>query len=162
MKKRLLLFAIILIGYYSKAQSTDHLISDLHLLLTSAKTNFETQTGDKYKDDSNSKTVYYYSKMSTEGAKSIIIKMPDKNTFNYSYAIIYDIRAAGAVDKVLPVVMAYTEEFELMSKSGNYTVEQNEETNLTKIMDKKGNIVLEYIWNIEFVSLYIYSSPKTS
>lgn len=157
MKKLLLLSAFLLVTTFTKAQSADQAIADLHSLLNSARTNFASDIAAKFGEDAESKTDYYNTKRAAVGAKSIIMKMPDNK---YTYAMIYDIRAEGALDKVLPIVTAYTAEIESMVKSGKYIKTKTEDGNDTTVKDKKGNTVLEFSWNIEFVNIYISGLAK--
>lgn len=156
MKNLLFFFATLFSGFLLHAQSTVNLVADMHSLLVSAETNFADQVGTVLMEDAETKTIYYHSKKPVEAAKTIIVKQPSGSAFTYSYEIIYDIRASGALNKVLPVLTAYTEELDAMEKSGKYTIEANESGSIKKLIDKKGRTVMNISWDLEFVNIYFF------
>ena len=162
MKKTLIILLITLAIVNAKAQSTEHLISDLHILLSSAKTNFIDDMGEKYNENAASKTEYYNTKYATSGAKSLISKKLTDNTYTYIYAILYDTKGADAALKMMPVTDAYIDELNVMVQSGNYTgrdYKDEDGFDVTEINDKAGKHILDYFSNKEHQNIYIYGVP---
>ena len=159
MKKIIVILLITLTIIKIKAQTTDHLISDLRVLISSAKTNFADDMGEKLSENTASKTVFYNTKYATSGAKSLISKKLTGNTYTYIYAILYDLKDADAVSRMIPVTDAYIDELNVMVQSGNYAgrdYKDEDGYDVTEINDKAGNHILDYFSNKEHQNIYIY------
>ncbi len=149
--------AILCTAYISsKAQSGEQVAEDIRLLLASAENNFANQLGEVLLEDSETKQVYYQSKKTTDGAKSVVVKSGTTATTKYEYGIVYDLRPAGAVDKFVPVLMAYTEALAGMEKTGNYTVEANASGSVKSVFNKQGKKLISLAWDLQFANIYFY------
>ncbi len=161
MKKILvLLISILTFQFCVQAQTEAAVITQLHTLLQSAKSNFHDDMGKKIDEDASTKTIYYETLKPSEAAETFIVHQA---TGQNMYVIMYDGKG-DKIAKIIPIVDQYIDELNNMVKSGNYSGEDYKDKNgkdVTDVKDKAGNLVLRYASNTETQTIYLYGFVNT-
>lgn len=157
MKKIFVSIAFVTIFLSAHAQTPEQAISNLHLLLQSAKVNFMDNLGQKLNEDASNGLVWYKTKYATLGASSRIIhqSVDNKNI----YFIKYNTKNDDVYLKLMPTILAFIEEMHTMEESGNYVrrdYKDNQGMDVTEIKDKDGNHIINYFSNKESQNFYIF------
>jgi len=153
--KLLIITALVSFGLSVHAQTEAPVITELHQLLLSAKSNFTNEIGKKVEEDTLTKNVYYEAKKPALVADAFIMHA---NTGQNMFILNYD--ATGEkLNILIPIVEAYLDELNKMVKTGDYTGEdyKNEKGKaVTDMHDKAGNLVLRYTSDKASQTVYLY------
>ena len=151
----LLIFAISFFIIPAKAQTELPVITDLHSLLNSAKSNFKDDIANKIQDDPATGNVFYETKRTISLAQTSIIQMKSGQNM---YMIFYNVTDDN-IAKMPLIVDLYMDELNKMVKTGNYTGEDSKGksgNDITDIRDKDGNLVLRYSSTTKSQKIFIY------
>ncbi|BAU52436.1 hypothetical protein [Mucilaginibacter gotjawali] len=156
MKIQLLIFiALVSFGLSAQAQTEAPVITELHQLLQSAKSNFTNEIGKKVEEDTVTQNVYYEAKKPAVAADAFILHVKaGQNMFILNYDATGDKLTA-----LIPIVGQYIDELNKMVKTGDYTGnDYNNEKGkaVTDIHDKDGNLVLRYTSDKVSQTVYLY------
>ncbi len=161
MKKILFLLVTALsFQLYANAQTEAPVITRLHALLQSARSNFINDLDKKIDEDTSTHTIYYEAKTQVKGAESFFVHQPSGQNM---MVITYDAKGDKAVE-MIPIVDQYIDELNKMVKTGNFTGDDYKSKaglDITDLKDKEGNLVLRYTSSHEIQRIYIYGSITT-
>lgn len=139
----------------ANAQTEAPVITRLHALLQSAKTNFINDLDKKIDEDTTAHTIYYEAKIPVKGAESFFVHQPSGQNM---MVITYDAKGDKAAE-MMPIVEQYMDELNKMVKTGNFTgkdYKSNTGLDITDVKDNEGNLVLRYTSSHEFQRIYLY------
>ncbi|MDR3694600.1 hypothetical protein [Mucilaginibacter sp.] len=153
--KLLIIIALVTFGISVHAQTEAPVITELHQLLQSAKSNFANEIGKKVEEDTLTQNVYYEAKKPAVAADAFILHVKaGQNMFVLNYD------ATGEkLTALIPIVDQYINELNKMVKTGDYTGEDYNNAKgkaVTDIHDKDGNLVLRYTSDKASQTVYLY------
>ncbi len=153
--KLLIIIALVSFGLSVHAQTEAPVITELHQLLQSAKSNFVNEIGKKVEEDTVTQNVYYEAKKPAVAADAFVLHVKaGQNMFILNYD------ATGEkLNILIPIVEAYLDELNKMVKTGDYTGEDYKNENgkaVTDMHDKAGNLVLRYTSDSKSQTVYLY------
>jgi len=154
-KKLLVIIALVTFGLSVHAQTEAPVITELHQLLQSAKSNFTNEIGKKVEEDTVTQNIYYEAKKPAVAADAFILHVKaGQNMFILNYDATGD-----KLTSLIPIVEAYLDEMNKMVKTGEYTGNdyKNEKGKaVTDVHDKAGNLILRYTSDTASQTVYLY------